>query len=180
MNAAIRAKVSGESLSLTAEAAGYIGVSGRLANGEATLSFASSGPLGVTVTGDAGSTLIGSTMDDIFDLSGTSGDHIVVTRAGDDRIIDGVGNNTFDGGPGGDTFVFNRTEGVGSGKESDTILNYSAVEDNIEIEIGSVDAVEKTAADEVTITLDDGDRLVVHGAGVTASQIADEVGYFMI
>ncbi|KAA5599910.1 hypothetical protein [Blastochloris sulfoviridis] len=167
---------NGEVFKIAGTAEGSVSMSSKYVNGDFSFTINSKKAIDADITGSLDATVIGSNAADTFDFSGASGAYIVRTRGGNDRIIDGIGNNTFDGGAGQDTFVFNQVEGPDSPDEIDTIVNYSLAEDGIELVGSQGYTVADGATDEAIITFDDGDRIVVQGAGVTKAAIEVELG----
>jgi len=175
-----KTSINGHFLRLSGTSEGGISISSKYSNGDLTVTLNSKKPLTADVTGDLDATIFGSKSDDNFNFSGATGDYVVNTREGNDRVIDGIGNNTFDGGAGSDTFVFNQIEGpnaangVDAGDEIDTIKNYDVANDDIDIGVQTY-ILSQDNANQVTITLEDGDRIVVQAPSLTISQIQAEL-----
>ncbi len=162
-----RTKINGETLSLSGDAKGGVNISSRFVDNELTVTFSSRNDLSVIGTGNLDATIIGGAENDLFDFSGATGDYEFRTGGGNDKVIDGIGNNTFDGEAGNDTFVFNRAEGLGPLDEVDTINNYTS-NDIIDIEGAEPFVVVDIVPNQATITFADGDVILVNGAGITS------------
>jgi len=175
-----KTSINGHFLRLSGTSEGGISISSKYSNGDLTVTLNSKKPLTADVTGDLDATIFGSKSDDNFNFSGATGDYVVNTREGNDRVIDGIGNNTFDGGAGSDTFVFNQVEGpnaangVDAGDEIDTIKNYDVANDDIEL-VGAQTYNLLQGTNQVTIEFADGDQIVVQAPLLTISQIQAEL-----
>ncbi|BBF93745.1 hypothetical protein [Blastochloris tepida] len=165
---------NGEVFRIAGTADGSVSMSSKYGKDGLTFEINSRKAIDADITGNLDAKVIGSNSADTFDFSCATGNYIVCTRGGNDRIIDGTGNNTFDGGAGQDTFVFNVVEGPDSPDEIDTIVNFSLAEDEI-VTGGQTYTVADGATDEAIITFDDGDQVVVRGAGVTADSIVGAI-----
>jgi Ca2+-binding RTX toxin-like protein len=171
-----RTTINGETLSLFANEAGSVCVSQYSLMGETQYSlmsetmitFSGSTDLSVIMTGNLDATVIGSIANDIFDFSSATGDYKLRTQAGNDRIIDGVGDSVFNGGAGLDAFAF---DAEGGRMETDRIVNYVVTDDQIEVVNGTITSVVQTTSDQVTVTLSDGDQIYVEGMGIKVADI---------
>jgi Ca2+-binding RTX toxin-like protein len=184
MPVSIRTTINDETLSLVTNEAASVCVSQHLSTGETdittTITFSSSADLSVVVTGNLDVTVIGSVANDIFDFSGATGNYKLQTQMGNDRIIDGFGDDVFDGGGGLDAFVFNvqnshLINAEGGRNETDKIAGYVVADDRIEIVNGIVVSAVQTTLDQVTLTLSEGDRIVVEGTGITVAGILSDI-----
>ncbi len=92
-------------------------------------------------TGD--NRLIGNAGDD--QINGAAGNDTLIAGAGDDRLIGGTGDDQLIGGAGADVFVFN------AGFQSDTIQDFAADQDRIELNTGLLGA---TAPDGAAVLAD--------------------------
>ncbi len=166
------ASFNGETLSLDATASGSVGISQRWVNGATTITLSSSSnDLSVTATGNHDAVVIGTVTDDRFDFSRATGDYTLVTQEGNDTIIEGVGNNVLDGGDGKDNLIFTAE---GGSQEVDHVLSFVVGDDRIAIRNATVLPVpQQTGPDQVTITLSDGDRIVVQGTGIASANAQD-------
>ena len=162
---------NGETLSLVATASGSVGISQRWVNGATTITLSGSNDLSVTATGNRDAAVIGTVTNDRFDFSRATGDYTVVTQGGNDTIIDGVGNNVFDGGAGKDVLIFTAE---GGSQEVDHVLSFVVGDDRIVIRNATVlPAPPQTGPNQVTVTLSDGDRIVVQGTGIASANAQD-------
>ena len=90
------------------------------------------------------------------DIRGNAGDNAIYGGGGNDRIAGGAGDDLLIGGRGADTFVFGRGDG------RDTILDFDARHDRIEIADG-VGFTVRGGWFGSTIQLDDGTRISLPG-----------------
>jgi hypothetical protein len=168
-----RTSINRKFLQMQGETDGSLSMRQVTINGNTTITFSSSDDLTVTATGTLNATIIGGAKNDRFDFRQAEGNYIFRLGEGNDRVFDGTGDNTFNGQGGSDTFHFAAAD---ARVETDTINQYVLAEDDIEI-AGAVTRIENTgsAGDQVTITLDGGDRIIVNGTGVNAGNIATEI-----
>ena len=98
---------------------------------------------GIRGTGNAlANVLIGN--DGANTLGGLAGDDTIDGGGGDDRLLGGLGNDTLVGGGGGDTFRFDSA--LATGANVDTLLDFSAIDDRIELENAVFKALKSTGA----------------------------------
>jgi Ca2+-binding RTX toxin-like protein len=164
----MRSKINGEVLCLAGDAQGGVSISSKYKNGELTVTFSSKKDLSVVGTGDLDATIVGGAENDTFDFSGATGCYKFLTGAGNDTVIDGVGNNKFDGGTGLDVFEFNRIESAAV--EADVINNYVLADDTIKTHTAPVSVVDGVA-NQAILTFADGDTVTVNGLGVSAATL---------
>lgn len=113
-------------------------------------------------------------------LMGQGGNDTLFGGDGNDRLIGGAGNDLLNGGAGVDIFVFSRGHGA------DTIQAYQQGVDRLHIDAELLDRnpaafirdhMTKTASG-ILIDLDGGDRILVTGANLTVTGVADDIfGY---
>ncbi|MBR6443284.1 MAG: hypothetical protein IKS46_06325, partial [Clostridia bacterium] len=110
--------------------------------------------------------------DHLFVVSGDN--NLLRGRDGNDElVIEGGDNNTLDGGAGNDTFVF------ANGSGHNTIADYTAEEDTIQIANGSISQAEIVDGTDLKFTLGGGSITVQDGVGKAIS-VEDGSGSYTV
>jgi hypothetical protein len=151
-----------------------VSVSNKFNGYDLTVTLNSKKPLTAVVTGDRDATVIGSKSVDNLDFSAALGNYKIDTREGDDKVIDGKGNNTFNVSLGNDTLCFKPDFGNDKviGFDSDS----SGGQDLLDIRALGITALNFNS--QVDIDPDGADTLVTIGtetirlAGVDSSTIS--------
>ncbi len=111
-----------------------------------------------------GVTLYGTDGDDV--LNGGNGDDTIYGLAGNDTLSGGAGDDTLNGGAGYDMFVYSNGDG------NDTITDYTAGEDTIEIASGSISKAEvANNGKDIKFIIGNGSVLVKNGIGKTIDYV---------
>jgi hypothetical protein len=129
-----KTSINGKFFKLEGTSDSGVSISNKFNGYDLTVTLNSKKPLTAVVTGDRDATVIGSNSVDNLDFSAALGNYKINTRQGDDKIIDGKGNNTFNVSEGNDTLIFKPDFGndtvygfdTGSGGSQD-LLDISAL-----------------------------------------------------
>jgi hypothetical protein len=149
-----KTSINGKFFKIEGSSDSGVSISNKFNGYDLTVTLNSKKPLTAAVTGDRDATVIGSNSVDNLDFSAALGNYKINTRLGDDKIIDGKGNNTFDVSLGNDTLVFKPDFG------NDKVIGFdtdaSGGQDKLDISEFHITDFD----DEVGLAADGGDTLI--------------------
>ena len=141
--------------------------------------YGGSGDDVITIKGGNQHTVYGETGNDIIRITGTniqayggSGDDKLYGSTGDDYLDGGAGNDILTGGAGNDTFVY------GNGQGNDTITDYTAGQDALQISSGTISGTALTNSNKDLVFTVGSGNITLNNASTKAISLKDSRGSY--